>query len=142
MIITNKYKPSIAALKKLPPVMRLKTFETLLSNDSLAYNIFSNFKNEDDFKLMLFSSVLRHRDRAETVWEKYQEVSMLGKKGTIKSKFNCSNCGDYEINITSTRGRTKAGLDKMLFSRTAGMNSDICKLCGKYNQKNIGVECN
>ncbi|MHA2280305.1 MAG: hypothetical protein ACXAC5_05600, partial [Promethearchaeota archaeon] len=72
-----KYKPKLAALKKLPPVMRLKTIETLMNSRKLKYNIFENVP-EDEFKALLFTSSLKHTDRVQTACNQYDEIKYMG----------------------------------------------------------------
>ncbi len=130
ILYTEKYTPSIDAIKNLPPVTRLKALETLLRNNDLAYNIFKNFNDSDEFKSLLFGAVLRHRDRVEQVWEKFNEVKDLGKDATVMITYSCPNCGECNISIQSTRVRTQTGLDTTRIGRF--LNYRHCPLCGKW----------
>lgn len=131
-----KYAPSKEAIDLLPPVMRLKVLETLSNNRHLAYNIFAHFPDPDEFKTLMFSSVMRHRDRAEVVWNKYQEIANYGKAGQVLIKGSCNNCGEFEVVVKSTRIRTKTGL------QTTNLWNSFrygCALCGVHSGKPIEV---
>ena len=130
-VLTTRYKPSAQIIKKLPPVMRLNILESLSNEIHIAYNIFENLGDIDDFRSLLFGSVLRHPKRAEKMVERYREIVGLGKPGVIKIKSACNNCGEYEITIRSDRIKTVAGLDK---SRIGRLVNSHCALCGKYTQ--------
>lgn len=136
MIYKAKYAPTKAALDQLPPIMRLKTLEHLSSNKHLAYNIFINFPDPDEFKVMMFSSITRHRERAEGVWQKYQEIAYLGQPAEIKITTRCDNCGETEMSMKSTRVRTKAGLKSTTIWNTYRYGG--CPLCGQH-AKSISV---
>lgn len=123
----HRYAPSKEAIQDLPPVFRLKVLETLANTRHLSYNIFKNFPDPDEFKNLMFSSVLRHRERAEAVWNKYQEIAFLGQDAEIKIKTSCSNCGDFETIIKSKRIRTKTGL---LTTNLWNSFRYGCALCG------------
>jgi len=125
-----KYKPSVDAVKALPPIMRLSALETLLNNNNMAYNIFDNFADPEEFKALLFSATLRHRDRVEAVWDKFNEASNLGTEATVMVKYLCPNCGDIDVSIKSMCARTPAGLSNTRLG--AFLNYQSCPLCGRY----------
>jgi len=104
-----KYSPRLEALKKLPPIMRLKTLEALTASNRLKYNIFEDI-NEEDFRSLLFTSSLKHTSRVETVCNKYDELKHMGVESSVKVRGTCDYCDDYEINITSKVMRTKTGM--------------------------------
>jgi hypothetical protein len=131
VIYTKQYKPSLKAVKKLPPVMRLNTLETMAANKHLAFNIFENLGDEDEFKALLFGSVLRHRERVENLVNKHKEIKGLGVVATIKVRHKCDNCGDYEVTITSKRMRTKRGIED---SSMKWLTYQRCALCGKSSE--------
>jgi hypothetical protein len=134
-----KYSPTKDAITKLPPVFRLKVLETLSHNRHLSYNIFKHFPDPDEFKSLMFSSVLRHRERAEAVWNKYQEIAFLGKDAEIKIKTNCSNCGEFEVVVNSKRVRTKTGL---MATNLWNQFRYGCVLCGNHEKTMEIVEKN
>jgi hypothetical protein len=136
VIYKAKYSPTKEALDQLPSIMKLKTLESLCSNRHLSYNIFANFPDPDEFKTMMFSSVMRHRERAESVWQKYQEIAYLGQPAEIKITTQCDNCGEAEVIMKSTRVRTKAGLKNATIWHTYRYGG--CPLCGQ-KAKNISV---
>ena len=129
-----QYKPSKDAIKALPPVMRLKVFEALLSNTDISYNIFENFA-PDEFKSLLFGAVLRHRERTEEVWNRFQEVRFLGKESAVSVEYECVNCQKFKITIDSVRVRTETGLKNTQIGYTLMRNT--CPLCGRYGEDNI-----
>lgn len=131
-IYAKKYAPSFDAIKKLPPIMRLKSLEALTSNIHISYNLFEKITDADEFKRLLFSSVIRYRDRAEAVWEKYNELRSLGIEGTVLVKMHCDNCGDYELTLTSNVVRTKSKLSATSFGEF--INRSSCLLCGKWGK--------
>lgn len=139
VLYTKRYKPNINAIKNLPPIMRLNALETLLGNSNIAYNIFENCKDEDEFKALLFGSVLRHRDRVEVVCDKYREMKDLGSKATVLLKCSCENCGEYEISIKSTRVRTQTGLDATKIG--SFMSNKSCSLCGRWGENDKQIIC-
>jgi len=130
MIYENKYAPSKEAIKNLPPVMRLNMFETLLENNNIAYNVFANFTDPEDFKAMLFGAVLRHRGRVEIIWEKFNEIKNYGEEATIVISYTCANCGKFDISIKSVRARTETGLNKTQLGRH--LRNKDCPLCGAW----------
>ena len=126
-----KFTPTTEALNELPPVMRLNALECLLSNNYLGYNMFAKVKNVDEFKSLLFGAVLRHRERVEAVWEKFQEVRHIGREATINIDYVCENCGPYNITMTSAVVRTKTGLEN---TRVASyFLRENCMLCGSWS---------
>lgn len=137
-IYKNRYMPTLDALKQLPSVGRLKALETLLSNNHLAYNVFERVKDGEEFKSLLFGSVLRHRERAEIIWKKYQESVNLGKPGTVSLKGSCDNCGPFELTLKSSRTRTSVGFQRTNLSRY--IYKDCCILCGGRMSSSIAVE--
>lgn len=139
IVYTRRYKPSVKAMAKLPPVMRLKTFETMLNNRHMGYNLLSNFSDPDEFKSLLFGAVLRHRERVELVWDKYQEISYIGQEATVEIKGTCENCGEYSLTLTSTRTRTKTGFNGTRIGRN--LNGSNCVLCGRYGQPKKQIIC-
>jgi hypothetical protein len=132
-LFINKYKPSVEVIKKLPPVMRLKVIESLLSNDDISYDILANFSKPDEFKSLLFGAVLRHNIRVNTVWDKYNETKHRATKSATKVHGNCENCGDYSITIKSTRMGTQSGFDSTRIGRS--LKNSGCALCGRWSQK-------
>lgn len=104
-----KYKPNLKALRKLPPVMRLKTLESLVNSRKVRYDIFGHI-SEDNFKALLFTSSLKHTDRVSAMANKYNELKYMGQKATLEIKGNCDICGDYSIKVTSGVIRTATGL--------------------------------
>lgn len=128
-----KYKPSQAAINKLPPIMTLNVLEILASKPNLSYNIFENLGDEANFKSILFGSVLRYRDRVDSLFSKYKEISNLGVKATIKIKNTCSNCGEYEIQLTSKIVRTEQGLNR---TKLRWITENRCLLCGQWSYEN------
>lgn len=139
VLYTNRYKPNFNAVQKLPPIMRLKALEALLSNTNIAYNIFENCADEDEFKKLLFGSVLRHRDRVEVICDKYREMKDLGSEATVLIKCNCENCGEYEVTVKSTRVRTQTGLDTTRIGQF--MSNKSCALCGRWGENDKQVIC-
>ena len=137
-IYNARYTPRIEALKELPSVGRLKALESLLSNNHLAYNIFEKVVDSEEFKSLLFGSVLRHRERAEVIWKKYQESVNLGTPGTVSLKGNCSNCGQFELTLKSSRTRTSVGFQRTNLSRY--IYKDCCILCGGRMPSAISIE--
>jgi len=137
-IYQARYTPRIEALKELPSVGRLKALESLLSNNHLAYNIFEKVGDGEEFKTLLFGSVLRHRERAEVIWKKYQESINLGKPGMVSLKGNCGNCGQFELTLKSSRTRTSVGFQRTNLSRY--IYKDCCILCGGRMPSAISIE--
>jgi len=129
-IHSAKYIPSKNVIKKLPPVMRLNVLETLSRETHLAYNIFKNLGDNEEFQSLLFGAVLRHNTRVEKLIERHKEVSGLGNTSTVTIKSTCPNCGDYEIVITSKRINTRSSMKK---TRMRGLSEHTtCAMCGKY----------
>ena len=122
-----KYKPKLEALKKLPPVMRLKTIETLVNSRRLKYNIFENVP-EDEFKALLFTSSLKHTDRVQTVCNKYEELKYMGVESTVKISGCCDLCGEYSVSITSKVIRTSTGMRETNLGRFL-INRSYCPFC-------------
>lgn len=120
-----KYKPSKEAVKKLPPIMRLGVMEALAYN--VSYNMFENF-NSDEFKELFFASVTKHRDRVESICEKYKESCENGQEAEIIITADCTSCGRYSISIKSSRARTATGLRN---TRLANLTRSYCALCGQ-----------
>lgn len=129
-IYNAKYRPSMEALSKLPSVMRLNVLEALLSNQHLGYSIFDKVTDEDSFKLLLFSSTLRHRDRVEEVWNAYKITKTLGLRAKVSVTAMCDNCGEYTVDITSARTSAPGMLKKTYLGRLLTKNR--CALCGRY----------
>lgn len=116
-ILESKYKPTLIALKKLPSIMRLKCLRSLTNFNKIAsYNMFENISDPEEFKSLLFSSSLKHRDLAEVVWKRYQEISNVGIPSSIKISGHCDLCGDFEFVINSNVIRTPEGLKKTIIS--------------------------
>ena len=140
-IYKAKYTPTEAVIKLLPPVTRLKALETLTNNKHLGYNIFANFKNPEEFRVLMFSSVLRHRERAEVVWNKYKEIVFLGEDAVVKIQGTCENCGDFSCDLKSTRVRTKVGLNN---TRLWGsfLRFNQCVLCGRNLPQGLQIKTN
>lgn len=122
-----KYKPKLEALKKLPPIMRLKTIETLVNSRRLRYNVFDNI-SEDEFKALLFTSSLKHTDRVQVVCNKYEELKYMGIESTIRISGFCDLCGDYSITIKSSVIRTPTGIKDTNLGRII-VNKTYCPLC-------------
>jgi hypothetical protein len=122
-----KYKPKLEALKKLPPVMRLKTIETLANSGRLKYNIFEHVP-EDEFKALLFTSSLKHTDRVQVACNKYDELKYMGIESTVRVSGCCSLCGDYSISITSKVVRTSTGMKETSLGRYL-INRSNCPFC-------------
>jgi len=129
-VFNAQYCPTLGAIKELPSIMRLKSLEALTSNIHVSYNVFKNITDEDEFKRLLFSSVIRHRDRAEAVWEKYKELKSTGIEGTVVIKMRCKNCQDFEVTLTSSVVRTKTKLEATRFGQFVTQNH--CLLCGQW----------
>lgn len=132
-LFEHKYCPRLEAVEKLPTVMRLKTFEALLSNKFAPYNIFEKIDDAEEFKRLLFGAVLRHRERCEKVWEKYQEVVKKGEESTVKVDIFCPSCGDYSVTILSKHIRTETGLR----STRIGVNilsRNYCSMCNFWSR--------
>jgi hypothetical protein len=110
-VLSAEYKPSLEAIKRLPSIMRLKCLETLVGSRFNAYNIFERITDPDEFKSLLFSCTIKHRDRAEQVWHKYQEITQLGVMATVAIEGECTQCKEFSITIKSRVVRTKAGLE-------------------------------
>jgi hypothetical protein len=128
-IYDAKYAPRIEALKQLPSIMRLNCLETLTGQQYDSYNVFGNITDEEEFKLLLFSSTLKYRDRAEAIWNKYKDLVGVGKPGSLKVSGSCDSCGDFEVVINSLVVKTQEGLRKsrMGYSTLGG----CCPFCGK-----------
>jgi hypothetical protein len=122
-----KYKPRLEPLKKLPPVMRLKTIEALMSSRRLKYNIFENIP-DDEFKALLFTSSLKHTDRVQAVCNKYDEIKYMGIESTVRISGNCSLCGEYSITVTSKVIRTITGMRSSNLGRYV-TNRPYCPFC-------------
>lgn len=101
-VFKAKYQPRLDALNQLPPVMRLKAIESLTSNEQLGYNVFGKITDAEEFRKMLFASVMRHRDRVEFVWERFSEMCLLGRQSVITAHMECSNCGPYSVTLNSS----------------------------------------
>lgn len=131
-IYDKKYCPSLDALKKLPPIMRLKSLESLLNVSNLSYNIFEKITNEEEFKSLLFSASTKHLDRVNSVWEKYQDIVKKGTIGILTIKYLCKKCGVIEVKITSGVLHSKSSLEN---SYLKNLTHDWCPVCGDYNSK-------
>jgi len=130
IIYSSKYCPTFEALKALPPVGRMKIIDALLNNKDIAYNIFKNIPTEEDFKCLLFGSVLRHREKAEEICKKYKELIDIGNMGSIKIQGYCDNCGPFELTLTNGRIKTKTSLAYTPLNR--GINEAYCMLCNRH----------
>jgi len=126
-----RFIPSENVIKKLPPVMRLNVLETLTNENHLAYNIFENLGDSDEFQTLLFGAVLRHNTRVEVMVKRHREVIGLGNTSTVIIKQTCDNCGEYEIKITSNRINTRSSIKKTSIRHLSERSS--CALCGKYS---------
>ena len=134
-----KYQPRIEALKKLPSIMRLCCLETLTNQQYDSYNIFGRVTDEEEFKLLLFSSTLKHRDRAEAIWNKYKDLVGIGTRGSLKISGTCTRCGDFEIVLNSLVVKTQEGLKKARIGYYA--NGGCCPFCsGTLTQPSSVVE--
>jgi len=129
-IFESKYSPSIDALKKLPPIMRLNTLEALTYRKNLPYNIFGKIKDEEEFKSLLFSASTKYLDRVNNMWEKYQESMNKGVLGLVTIKYFCDNCGDIEIKIKSQVLHSKMSV---VGSRLNFLTAQWCAVCGHSN---------
>jgi hypothetical protein len=119
----SKYQPRLDALKKLPSIMRLCCLETLTNQRYDSYNVFGNITDEEEFKLLLFSSTLKHRDRAEVIWNKYKDLVGVGSPGSLKISGTCKRCGDFELIFNSLVIKTKEALKSSRIGYTS---------CGGY----------
>jgi hypothetical protein len=126
-LYNTKYKPHKEALEKLPPIMRLNVLESLAEPKYISYNIFENIC-EQDFKNLLFGSVVRYRDRVEQVCEKYTALCKMGNKSTIKIILNCPMCGEYDIVINSKVLHTEQAITDSRFNGFM-RNSHWCCIC-------------
>jgi len=132
MIFKTKYQPTLEALKKLPPVMRLQALEAITNRKMLGYNPFGKIKDKDEFRSMLFGALLRYTDRIEQVWQKYQEYSGFGKDSLVKIKAECETCGEYSFSIASKCIRTFTGFKS---SRLFWLfDNKMCTICGEYGK--------
>ena len=122
-----KYKPRLDALKKLPPVMRLKTIETLMNSRRLKYNIFENVP-KDEFKALLFTSSLKHTDRVQIACNQYNEIKYMGIKSTVKVSGCCDLCGEYSITVTSKVIKTITGMKASTLGRYV-IDRTYCPFC-------------
>lgn len=134
-IFTEKYQPSLEALNQLPPVMRLKAIESLTSNEQLGYNVFGKITDAEEFRKMLFASVLRHRDRVERVWTKFNELCLVGKQSVITATMDCSNCGKYSVTLNSSVVSTESKLRNTSIGRW--LFSKNCPICRRNNLKDL-----
>lgn len=126
IIYKKQYKPSCEALKKLPPVMRLKTLESLTNSRKVKYNIFQNI-NEDDFKALLFTASMKHTDRAQSVSHKYHELKYMGQEASLEIKGHCEFCGEYSVRVTSGVVRTATGLKSASIAKV--LTRQNCLFC-------------
>lgn len=101
-LYTNKYSPTLPALKKLPTVKRLKVMEALLANKHIGYNIFK-YIDEDELEPLLFGSSLRHKERVAEVCVAYNYFSRLGESSKVKLDYDCTVCGKYDIVLSSNK---------------------------------------
>ena len=137
-IYDAKYKPRIEALKKLPSIMRLNCLESLVNQKYNSYNIFGNITDEEEFKSLVFSSTLKHRDRVEALWNKYRDLKGVGSPGSILASGSCSGCGEFEIIINSMVVKTQECLKK---SRIGCYSlGSHCPFCGNRIEQNISIK--
>jgi hypothetical protein len=137
-VFDSKYKPTLDALKRLPPIMRLNCLEALCSARIATYNVFENIKDGEEFKSLLFSSALKHRDRAEVIWNKYVNISGVGHPSSIKISGCCVKCGEFEITLSNKVIRTAAALRVTRFGRMFDVEHTNCPICyGNVNSASI-----
>ena len=127
ILYNKKYSPSLEALKKLPPIMRLNVLESLLDRKNLPYNVFERINDEEDFKNLLFSATTKHIDRVNLVFEKYKNAMQKGIRGTLTIKYNCQRCGVFELKIDSTIIHSKSSLEETGLSNLANSYCPICR---------------
>jgi hypothetical protein len=127
-IRTAKYQPTLDALKKLPSIMRLNCLETLTRSNYNSYNVFGKINDKEEFKALLFSSTIKYRDRAEAIWNKYQDLVGVGNPGSVKVTGTCKLCGDFEIIVNSLVVKTEEGLKSAKLGYQ--VYSDYCPFCG------------
>ena len=125
-----KYSPSLDALKRLPPIMRLNTLEALSNRNHLSYNVFEKITDEEEFKTLLFSAATKYLDRVNNVWEKYQESMNKGVPGLVTVKYYCKDCGDIEIVVKSKHLHSK---NAIMQSNIRAIISEWCPVCGETN---------
>lgn len=131
-VIDAQYKPTHAALLKLPPIMRLKVLDALTNLQFIKYNLFENL-SEDQFNILLFPAIQKHRDEVEKVVQKYREIKYSGIQSEIKISGECENCGGFEISIKSLVVRTQNGFNKSHYGPLLANN---CIFCGRYLKNN------
>lgn len=127
-----RFAPRAAALKELPPIMRLNLLETLTENKNVSYNIFKNLPDPEEFKTILFGAVVKYRDRVENIWNKYNEISLMNREAEAVISGNCQYCGDYRIMINHQRVHTMNNF----LNTTIGqwLYASRCPLCGHWQQ--------
>lgn len=129
VILEARYCPTLDALKKLPPITRLEALECLICVRLHGYNIFNRITNREEFKNLLFGAAFKYQARVEKVWNKYLELTCVGKPCVITVKANCPSCGTYEVQITNSVIHNADALGKTKFSRIA---RESCAICGAY----------
>lgn len=128
-VYKNKYVMSYDAILQLPPVMRLKTLESLTAQDFIGHNIFENI-DKDDFKGLLFGSALKYVDRANHVWERFCELSSIKKDITpiFTWQFECEICGGFSIKTDNKMMTSKRLVNKTKLKYLVDMYA--CPICG------------
>jgi hypothetical protein len=132
VLTSIKFKPSIDALKKLPPVMRLNTLENLTSFDKLHYNIFEKIPSIEELENLLFGVALKYNSRVRELCEKYKDFSQLGQPGEITVTQNCRQCGDISLILKSNIIKSSSGFEKHTILGELVSKSKKCVICGSY----------
>lgn len=130
------YAPTIEALKKLPPVMRLNAMENLCTKDRrLGYNVFKHL-TASDFDVLLFSVVIKHNTRISELRERFNDLKFRGRTSKVKVEGACNTCGPWTIEITNNLFRTESGFKSSYFGSSIMMYGR-CPLCGRYHDKDV-----
>jgi len=126
-----RFQPRASALKQMPTVMRLVCLEKLTGDTFTPYNIFGKINDDEEFKSLLFGPVLRHRERAEAIWDRYCELKHSGKPGKVTVKHNCDRCGEIKIIIESNVVRTKDRIQGTRFGEH--ILTPLCPICNIFS---------
>jgi hypothetical protein len=126
-VFEANYKPTLEALKRLPSIMRLHCLESLCSARIASYNVFENIKDGEEFKTLLFSSALKHRDQAESIWNKYINISAVGFPSTVSAAGCCPKCGEFEFTFNNKVFRTAEALSVSRIGWVFG--TENCPIC-------------
>jgi len=137
MILESRYCPTLDALKQMPSIMRLEALECLISVKLHGYNIFERITDREEFKNLLFGATLKYQARVQKVWDKYTELTAVGKLGTITIKASCPSCGAYEVKILNYVIHNADALGKTNFSR---ITRTWCAICGSHMESEPDVK--